>query len=98
MPRWRSRNNQAILDVLSESISGRFLKETGDLSFQGNNNLIVYRNNSSGIERTIVAEEVTVSEDSRYVYFRTKGRVVESIRQTSARTERKEREGKIPIG
>jgi hypothetical protein len=98
MPRWRSGNDQAVLDVLAESLSGRFLKETGDLSFQGNNCLIVYRNDSAGTERTLVCEEAIVSEDARYVYFRTRGRVVESVRHVSPRKKGRAREGKIPVG
>ena len=98
MARWISKNNRAVLEILSENVSGRFLKETGDLTFQGSNNLIVYRDDSTNTERTIVSEEVIVSEDSRYVYFRTRGRMVESVRQISPRRKKQAREGKIPVG
>lgn len=98
MALWKSKKNQYSLEILSENISGRFSKETGDYSSQGTNSLIVYRNESTGEERTIVAEEVTVSEDSRYVYFRTRGRTVESAQQISRRRKNQQRKEKIQVG
>ncbi len=97
MPRWKSKNNQADLNILLKNISGRFLKETGDLTVQGGPAMIVYRNKSSGRERTIVAEEVIASEDSRYVYFRTRGRTVESEQRISQRRKKRSDKGKIPV-
>ena len=94
---WKSKKNKCSLEIHSEKISGRFSKETGDYTSREIHSLIVYKNESTGEERTIVAEEVTVSEDSRYVYFRTNGRTVESTQQIS-RWRKNQQRKKIQLG
>lgn len=98
MPKWDSINYQGSLNILSEGISGRFSKETGDITLQGVNVLIVHKNRSTGVERSIVAEEASVWEDSRYVYFRTNGRTVESIQQIPQRRNDQQRQKKVNVG
>lgn len=95
---WKSKKNQRSLEILSESLSGRFSKETGECSYQGKNNLIVYKDYEAGVERTMVAEEVLVSEDSQYVYFRVRGKSVETSRPLSTRRPEPPRQKKISIG
>ena len=77
MPEWRSSNGRARLLIQAESMSGRFAKASGECSYQGSNGLIAYEDGEFGTRRLMAAEQLIVSEDSNYVYFTTRGRVVE---------------------
>ena len=84
MPEWRSPDGSGSLAIHSEALSGRFEKETGECSFQGTNNFIVHEDWVSGTRRTIISECLVVSEDDRYVYFQTGGRVIEESEPLAA--------------
>ena len=84
MPHWTSDNGRATLSVHSESLTGRFEKSTGECSYQGTNNLVVYEDHANGVRRVFVSEQATVSEDERYVFFRMGGRVIEETEQIPA--------------
>ena len=97
MPHWTSDNGRATLSVHSESVIGRFEKSTGLCSYQGANNLVIYEDHHSGVRQLFVSEQLSMSEDERYVYFKTSGRVIEEteripVRRSSANRRRRRRE------
>lgn len=84
MPQWRSNNSSATLSVHSESLTGRFEKSTGQCSYQGTNNLVVYEDHANGVRHVFVSEQLTIGEDERYVYFQTGGRLIEETERIPA--------------
>jgi hypothetical protein len=95
MPEWWSTNGRGHLAIHAERIAGRFEKATGECSYRCTNAMIVHEDRVRGVRRFMISEGATVSEDSRYIYFQTSGRVVEETEGgVSVRRERVRRRGR----